>query len=86
MAKVTVKVVAMLDFDASQSEPTLRQKWMQNAPDTSSQLSFSKGQCFELLDKDIKWWLFVRCVESQTEGFVPSICVVPIRMDLDIKT
>ena len=79
-----VRVVAIYDFDTSHTVGVLTQDCLENAPTAQAQLSFYKGQCFEILTRNIKsWWLYVRCVSSQKEGFIPSICVVPLREDLD---
>ena len=83
-----VKVVAIHDFVPSQTDDNiLTQEQLNNAPDAKAQLSFYKGQCFEILTKNIKsWWLYVRCVASEREGFVPSTCVVPLKEDLEDET
>ena len=79
-----VKVVAVDGFDPSHADGILTQDCLENAPGTQAQLPFHKGQCFEILTKKIKsYWLYVRCISSQKEGFIPSICVVPLREDLD---
>ena len=81
-----VRVVAVQDFDPSQPNDSIfTQELVKDAPEAQVQLSFHKGQCFEVLTKNIKgWWLYVRCVSSdQEEGFIPSICVVPLKEDLD---
>ena len=75
-----VKVVAIYDFDPSNSVGVLTKDCLENAPTTQAQLPFCKGQCFEILTRNVKsWWLYVRCLSSQKEGFIPSICVVPLR-------
>ena len=83
-----VKVVAIYDFDPSQTDDgILTQEQLKDAPNAQSQLPFHKGQHFEILTKNIKsWWLYVRCVSSEEEGFIPSICVVPLKEDLDNLT
>ena len=80
-----VKVVAIYDFDPSQTDGNiLTEDCLKDTPTAEAQLLFHKGQCFEILTKNIKsWWLYVRCVSSQKEGFIPSFCVVPLREDLD---
>ena len=79
-----LKAVAIHDFDPSQSDGILTKDYLENAPHTQAQLPFHKGQCFEILTKNVKsWWLYVRCVSTEKEGFIPSICVVPLREDLD---
>lgn len=79
-----VKVVAIDDFDPSQTDGVLTQDCLKNAPTAQAQLQCQRGQCFVILTKNVKsWWLYVRCVSSQNEGFIPSICVVPLRDDLD---
>lgn len=86
VASAKVKVVAIYGFDPSQTDGTLTQDCLKNAPTAQAQLAFHKGQCFEILTKYVKsWWLYVRCVSSQKEGFIPSIYVVPLREDLDIE-
>ena len=82
--KVHVRVVAILDFDPSKANGILTQECHEYAPVVHAQLPLCKGQCFEILTKNVKsWWLYVRCVSSEKEGFIPSICVVPLREDLD---
>ena len=82
-----VKVVAIYDFDPSSTVDILTQDCLKNAPTAQAQLPFYKGQCFEILTRNVKsWWLYVRCVSSQKEGFIPSICVVPLRNDLSNET
>lgn len=84
MATKRVKVVALHDFDPSDTVGVLTQDCLENAPTSQAQLPFCKGQSFEILTRNIKsFWLYVRCVSSQKEGFIPSICVVPLREDLN---
>ena len=83
-----VKVVAVCDFDPSQNhEAIVTQEQLKDAPDVQTLLSFNKGKCFEILTKNIKsCWLYVRCLSSENEGFIPSMCVVPLKEDLENET
>ena len=79
-----VRVVAIHDFDPRQADAILTQDCLKNPPNIQAQLPLSRGQCLEILTKNVKsWWLYVRCVFSEKEGFIPSICVVPLREDVD---
>ena len=79
-----VRVVAIHDFDPLQADAILTQDCLKNPPSIQAQLPLSRGQCLEILTKNIKsWWLYVRCVFSEKEGFIPSTCVVPLREDVD---
>ena len=35
-------------------------------------MSFKKGDCFEVLDDKLDRWWKCRCVESKKEGLIPS--------------
>ena len=79
-----VRVVAIHDFDPLQADAILTQDCLKNPPSIQAQLPLSRGQCLEILTKNVKsWWLYVRCVFSEKEGFIPSTCVVPLREDVD---
>ena len=83
-----VKVVAVCDFDPSQNyDSIVTQEQLKDAPDGQTLLSFNKGQCFEILTKKIKsCWLYVKCVSFENEGFIPSMCVVPLKEELENET
>ena len=48
-------------------------------------LTVFKGQRFEVLNDEIDWWLVVRSLATQEEGFIPSTCVAPLKRDLTDK-
>ena len=52
------------------------------APDISSQLPVKRGDKFEVLGRDVDWWLYVKNVENEEKGYIPSTCVVPLKDDL----
>lgn len=84
-AKQKVRVIAVEDFDPFQHDNgILTYELVKDAPKREAQLSFHKGQCFEILTKNVKsWWLYVRCTTSGSEeGFIPSAFVVPLKEDL----
>ena len=84
-AKQKVRVIAVEDFDPLQHDNgILMYELVKDAPKREAQLSFHKGQCFEILTKNVKsWWLYVRCTTSGSEeGFIPSTFVVPLKEDL----
>ncbi|CAH3177882.1 unnamed protein product [Porites lobata] len=84
-AKQKVRVIAVEDFDPFQHDNSiLTYELVKDAPKREAQLSFHKGQCFEILTKNVKsWWLYVRCTTSGSEeGFIPSTFVVPLKEDL----
>ncbi|XP_022801988.1 multidrug resistance-associated protein 1-like isoform X2 [Stylophora pistillata] len=79
-----VRVVAIQDFNPLHADGVLTQECLENPPDIQAQLPLSKGQSFEILTKSIKsCWLYVRCLLSQKEGFIPSILCAPLREDVD---
>ncbi|KAK2566746.1 Multidrug resistance-associated protein 1 [Acropora cervicornis] len=83
-----VKVVAIRNFDPLENNDSfLTQEQLKDAPNVQNQMFFRKGQCFEILTKSVKcWWLYVRCPSSRKEGFIPSVCVIPLREDLQGET
>ena len=83
-----VKVVAIRNFDPLENNDSfLTQEQLKDAPNVQNQIFFRKGQCFEILTKSVKcWWLYVRCPSSRKEGFIPSVCVIPLREDLQSET
>lgn len=52
------------------------------APDLSAQLSVELGEKFEVLGRDVDWWLYVKRISSGEKGYIPSTCVVPLKDDL----
>ena len=54
----------------------------QQAPYVSAQLSVALGEKFEVLGKNVDWWLYVKCISSGEEGYIPSTCVAPLKDDL----
>lgn len=83
-----VKVVAIRNFDPLENNDSfLTQEQLKDAPNVQNQIFFRKGQCFEILTKSVNcWWLYVRCPSSRKEGFIPSVCVIPLREDLQSET
>lgn len=83
-----VKVVAICNFDPLENNDSfLTQEQLKDAPNVQNQIFFRKGQCFEILTKSVNcWWLYVRCPSSRKEGFIPSVCVIPLREDLQSET
>jgi len=58
------------------------QQAVDTAPDVSAQLSVALGEKYEVLGKDVDWWLYVKCISSGEKGYIPSTCVVPLKDDL----
>ena len=58
------------------------QQAVDTAPDVSAQLSVEVGEKFEVLGRDVDWWLYVKCISSGEKGYIPSTCVVPLKDDL----
>ena len=58
------------------------QQAVDTAPDVSAQLPVALGEKFEVLGKNIDWWLYVKCMDSGEKGYIPSTCVVPLKDDL----
>ena len=58
------------------------QQAVDTAPDVSAQLPVALGAKFEVLGKNIDWWLYVKCMGSGEKGYIPSTCVVPLKDDL----
>jgi len=52
------------------------------APELSAQLLVKNRDKFEVLGRDVDWWLYVKNLESEEKGYIPSTCVVPLKDDL----
>jgi len=58
------------------------QQAVNTAPDVSAQLSVELGEKFEVLGRDVDWWLYAKSISSGEKGYIPSTCVVPLKDDL----
>ena len=55
------------------------------APDLSVQLEVHRGEKFEVQGRQVDWWLYGKSLKSGKQGYIPSVCVVPLRDDLTAK-
>ena len=80
--KKNLCVIAVTSHDPNNDDDLKAQEAVFTAPDLSAQLSVNRGERFQVLDRDVGWWLYVRDVHSDRKGYIPSTCVVPIKDDL----
>ena len=81
-AKNDLLVIAVSAHDPNQEDDLKTQEAVDTAPDVSAQLSVKRGEKFEVLGRDVDWWLYVKHIGSGEKGYIPSTCVVPLRDDL----
>ena len=75
-------VIAVSDHNPSESDDLNREEVVFTAPDLSVQLSVQRGQKFEVLGRNVAWWLYVKSLDSKETGYIPSTCVVPLNDDI----
>lgn len=79
----TFYILALCDYDPVHGGGPKIEESINEAPSPAFQLSFTRGQTFEVVGSDIvNWWLYVKGVRGQDEGYIPSICFVPLRKDI----
>lgn len=78
----TFRILALCDYDPIRGGGPKIEEALLEAPKTAFQLSFHQGQIFEVVGSDASWWLYVKGISGQDEGYVPSACFAPIRKDL----
>lgn len=54
------------------------------APQLSAQMILEKGKRYHVLGP-VQWWLYVKCMDTEKCGYVPSTHVVPLKKDLSIQ-
>ena len=75
-------VIAIADFDPKESDGLEGEETTNTAPDLSAQLSFQCCDRFEVIDKEVTRLLFVKCLKTQHQGYIPSIMTAPLRQNL----
>ncbi|KAL9964351.1 hypothetical protein ACROYT_G027981 [Oculina patagonica] len=75
-------VIAVSDHKPNEEDDLESQQAVDTAPDLSAQLSVTHGEKFEVLGRDVDWWLYVKHINSGEKGYIPSTCVVPLKDDL----
>ncbi|KAL9964378.1 hypothetical protein ACROYT_G028009 [Oculina patagonica] len=80
--KKDLLVIAVSVHDPNQDDDLETQEAVDTAPDVSAQLSVKRGEKFEVLGRDVDWWLYVKHVGSGEKGYIPSTCVVPLKDDM----
>lgn len=81
-AKKNLLVIAVAAHDPNQDDDLKAQEAVDTAPDISAQLAVKRGEKFEVLGRDVDWWLYVKHLSSEEKGYIPSTCVVPLKDDL----
>ena len=81
-AKKNLLVIAVSTHDPNQDDDLKAQEAVDTAPDVSVQLSVKRKEKFEVLGRNVDWWLYVKRVNSEDKGYIPSTCVVPLKDDL----
>ena len=85
MAEQTEKslvVIAVSTHDPNQDDDLETEETVFTAPDISAQLVVKRGDKFDVLGRDVDWWLYVKHLDSGEKGYIPSSCVVPLKDDL----
>ncbi|KAK2566616.1 Multidrug resistance-associated protein 1 [Acropora cervicornis] len=76
-----LKVVAVSVHDPHHVDDSEHDDAALTAPDIASQLPVKTGDTFEVFGRDVNWWLYVKHLESEKKGYIPSTCVVPMKED-----
>lgn len=80
--KKDLLVIAVTAHDPNQDDDLNAQEAVDTAPDVSVQLSVKRKEKFEVLGRNVGWWLYVQRVDNEEKGYIPSTCVVPLKDDL----
>lgn len=80
--KKDLLVIAVTAHDPNREDDLKAQEAMDTAPDVSVQLSIMRKEKFEVLGRNVGWWLYVKHVDKEEKGYIPSTCVVPLKDDL----
>ena len=80
--KNVLVVIAFNDHKPNEDDDLESEEAVDTAPDLSAQLSVESGEKFEVLGRDVDWWLYVKRVSDGEKGYIPSTCVVPLKDDL----
>ena len=75
-------VIAVSTHDPNQDDDLETEEAVFTAPDISAQLVVKSGDKFDVLGRDVDWWLYVKHLGSGEKGYIPSSCVVPLKDDL----
>ena len=75
-------VLAVSEHKPKEEDDLETQQAVDTAPDLSAQLSVAHGEKFEVLGRDVDWWLYVQRVSSGEKGYIPNTCVVPLKDNL----
>ncbi|XP_031568469.1 multidrug resistance-associated protein 1-like [Actinia tenebrosa] len=82
----TFYILALCDYDPVHGGGSKVEESINEAPSSAFQLSFTCGQTFEVVGSDIiNWWLYVKGVSGQDEGYIPSVCFAPLRKDISAE-
>ena len=80
--KKDLLVVAVQKHKPNEEDDLESEQAVNTSPDVAAQLSVEIGEKFEVLGRDVDWWLYVKQVSSGEKGYIPSTCVVPLKDDL----
>lgn len=80
--KKDLLVVAVQKHKPNEEDDLDSEQAVNTSPDVAAQLSVEIGEKFEVLGRDVDWWLYVKQVSSGEKGYIPSTCVVPLKDDL----
>lgn len=75
-------VVAVQKHKPNEEDDLESEQAVNTSPDVAAQLSVEIGEKFEVLGRDVDWWLYVKHVGSGEKGYIPSTCVVPLKDNL----
>ena len=75
-------VIAVSAHDPNEDDDLKAEEAVFTAPDVSAQMPVKRGEKFEVLGRDVDWWLYVKHLGSGEKGYIPSTCVVPLKDDL----
>ena len=81
-AEKSLLVIAVSAHDPNQDDDLEAEEAVFTAPDVSAQLTVKRGEKFEVLGRDVDWWLYVKHLGSEEKGYIPSTCVVPLKDDM----
>jgi hypothetical protein len=74
-----VHVVALYDYVPGENDPQLGETTALEAPHLDTQLSFLKGDIFEVTG-EVDWWLYVTSSDGNT-GYIPSVLMAPLNTE-----
>lgn len=71
-------VLALDDYDPYKSGNIYDGKPSFTAPSIDTQIAVTRGEKLAVLSDEIDWWILCKSIDSDTQGYVPTILFAPV--------